>query len=292
LPRPDVADNEYDSPTMTARLTTALEHRRRIRRAVEHIERELLSHPHAWPDLNELSEVACISPHHFIRLYRHAVGETPQNTVRRFKLSAARHRLAQQPDLGVTDLAIVHGYDSPASFTRAYRLEFGAPPSRQPVVRSSESTVACWLTHLPPIVMRTMALSSAPGAVGATFDELMGHLDVAHVPRFAQDMYCELWPDGRFRRACAVENPWVIDSLKLTRQSYGDGPHLCISGQPDAARRRLRDLLAEGPGHDDRPILMRYLNDPAYRTRAEQRIELYVPLITAPQWLIAAPTRA
>jgi AraC family transcriptional regulator len=266
---------------MTARLSTAIEHRRRIRRGVEYLDLRLRERPDHWPTLSMLSEVACLSPFHFIRLYRHAVGETPQATVRRIKLQAAQRRLRLHPQEPIAELALAHGYDSAAAFTRAYRQQFGAAPSRSPATAGAPAVVT-WTASLPPIAMQSIGLPRGPGAVGAAFDELMGHLDVAGVPRFGQDMLCEMTPHGEYRRACAVENPWVADTLKLSRRQYGNGLHRCLSGQPDAVWKRWREDEDHARQAHDRPLLLRYLNDPAYRTRDEQRIELYVPLLAAP----------
>ena len=263
---------------MSKRLRAAIANRRRIRRSVEHLESHLLQRPDAWPTVGELAAAAALSPYHFIRLYQIATGETPVATARRLKLQAARTRLLTQPRASVLDVALSCGYENAQAFTRAFRREFGCVPSgRQQHARKAAPAAASWIVKLPPLGMQSLSIERDSRDAGLTFDEVMGSLDVARVPRYQQDMFCVISPDLHLSQACVLDNPG-IPLLGLERRRYGDGLHLCISGQPQAAWRRWRDPLVTAAKQDDAPVLLRYLNDPAYRVLSEQRIELYVPL--------------
>lgn len=266
---------------MSKRLRAAIENRRRIRRSVEYLQSQLLQRPDAWPTLTELADAAALSPYHFIRLYQDATGETPVATARRLKLQAARARLLAHARASVLDVALSCGYENAQAFTRAFRREFGwVPSARQQQARESAPTAASWIVKLPPLAMQSLAIARDSRDAGLTFDEMMGSLDVARVPRYQQDMFCVVSPDLHLSQACVLDNP-AIPGLGLERRRYGDGLHLCISGQPQAAWRRWRDPLVAAAKQDDAPVLLRYLNDPAYRVPSEQRIELYVPLRSA-----------
>lgn len=268
--------------TMGKRLRAAIENRRRIRRSVEYLASHLLLRPDAWPTLAELAAAAALSPYHFIRLYQNATGETPMATARRLKLQAARARLLTQPRASVLDVALSCGYENPQAFTRAFRREFGwVPSARQHHAREGAPAAVSWIVKLPPLAMQALAIERDSPDAGLTFDEVMGSLDLARVPRYQQDMFCVISPDLHLSQACVLDNPG-IPMLGLERQRYGDGLHLCISGQPQAAWRRWRDPLVRAAKQDDAPVLLRYLNDPAYRALSDQRIELYVPLRSGP----------
>lgn len=264
---------------MGIRLATSVERRRRIRRAVRHIEERFRTQPDAQMQLAELADVACISLFHFIRLYQHAVGETPQATLRRLRLQTARRRLAAKPALSVTEVAFESGYDSSQAFTRAYRRQFGSVPSARENDADLETGPSASIVQLPPLQMRIMDVEESWGGAWSAYDELMGHLEVADVPRRNQEMFGVISPERAFNHACALENAAVRSTFRLDRRRLDGGLHACLSGQPDAVWERLdRDEPLKQARSNDRPMLLRYLNDPAYRVNAEQKIRLYVPL--------------
>jgi AraC family transcriptional regulator len=97
---------------------------RRIARALDAM--------HADPDriwrLADLAEIACYSPFHFHRVYRAAMGETPDDTLRRLRL----HRAAVELIEASSDIARIAqraGYGSAAAFTRAFSGAYGSPPA-------------------------------------------------------------------------------------------------------------------------------------------------------------------
>lgn len=263
------------------KLSTHIEHRRRIRASVEYLAASLKARPDGWAQLSELADAAHLSPYHYLRLYRHAVGETPQVTQRRLKLALARQSL-QTPSARVIDVALAHGYESAQAFSRAYRAQFGvAPTEHQRVPACPEPSVRAWVAHVPTLAMQMMPLGDAAGDAALVFDEFMACLDLADVPRHGQDMFCIISPEGQLEQGGALQNRWVNTGLRLARRVYGDSLHLCLCGQPDAVWKSLKTRPEFEWRHGDRPLLMRYLNDPAYKPREEQCIELYVPLKTS-----------
>ena len=62
----------------------------RLRRVIAHVH-DHLDEP---LDLNALAEIACLSPHHWHRIYHAMFGETLANTVKRLRLHRAAGRLA------------------------------------------------------------------------------------------------------------------------------------------------------------------------------------------------------
>jgi AraC family transcriptional regulator len=78
--------------------------------------------------LDSLASVACFSPYHFHRIFRGLVGEPVAEHLRRLRLERAAGRL-KFTDRPVIDIALDAGYDSHEAFTRAFRSNFGRPPS-------------------------------------------------------------------------------------------------------------------------------------------------------------------
>lgn len=80
-------------------------------------------------DFMRLAEVACLSPHHWHRIYHALHGETVFATVRRLRLHRAAYDLAFT-DKPIAEVAARSGYDSVAAFSRAFAPAYGMPPAR------------------------------------------------------------------------------------------------------------------------------------------------------------------
>jgi AraC-like DNA-binding protein len=95
----------------------------RVTRVVRLIEHEC----HAPLDLQSLARLARLSPYHFIRTFRAAVGATPHQYLRRLRLRRAALRL-RTATATVADVAFECGFGDISTFNRAFRREFGATP--------------------------------------------------------------------------------------------------------------------------------------------------------------------
>ena len=105
--------------------STILDHHRRIKRAVLHINRNMDHHC----SLDRLAERACYSPFHFIRVFETLIGESPrQYTVRKRMISAGFYLLKRK--LSITDIALSVGYETPSSFSKAFKSHYGISPRR------------------------------------------------------------------------------------------------------------------------------------------------------------------
>lgn len=79
--------------------------------------------------LARLAEVACLSPHHFLRLFRAAFGTTPHRYLVELRLEATE-RLLHDTDLSVTAICAAVGFESLGSFSRLFKARRGVSPSR------------------------------------------------------------------------------------------------------------------------------------------------------------------
>jgi AraC family transcriptional regulator len=69
-----------------------------------------------------------LSPAHFHRVFKKALGETPKDHVERVRLERAAYRLALTEE-SVLDIALSVGFRSHETFTRAFKRRFGRTPS-------------------------------------------------------------------------------------------------------------------------------------------------------------------
>lgn len=80
-------------------------------------------------ELGTLAAVANFSAFHFHRLFTAWMGETLGDYVRRRRLEVAAQRLAAQPRLAVTQVALGVGFGSAEAFSRAFKARFGQTPT-------------------------------------------------------------------------------------------------------------------------------------------------------------------
>ncbi len=93
-----------------------------IYRTIYYIER------HYGEDLSleRLAKVSGFSKYHFHRIFFSVVGENVSAFIRRIRLSASSGRLSQN---SVTEVAMRSGYETPSSFAKAFKENFGLSPS-------------------------------------------------------------------------------------------------------------------------------------------------------------------
>lgn len=104
---------------------TIIDHRQRIQRVVTHINRHLDKKLR----LDELSQLACFSPFHFIRVFENVMGEPPQQYVFRKRMEQAGFNLLRR-DWSVTDVTFSVAYETPSSFCKSFKNYYGKSPRR------------------------------------------------------------------------------------------------------------------------------------------------------------------
>jgi AraC family transcriptional regulator len=79
--------------------------------------------------LAEVARASSLSPYHFHRAFRGAFGVSPHNYVTRLRIDRAARLLREFPDLTVTHVAGVVGFESPTSFASLFSRYTGVSPS-------------------------------------------------------------------------------------------------------------------------------------------------------------------
>lgn len=77
-------------------------------------------------NLEELSKVASFSKYHFHRIFKSIVGENLSDYIRRVRLSSTT--LKFKTNQKITKIAIDSGYETNASFSKAFKKHFGITP--------------------------------------------------------------------------------------------------------------------------------------------------------------------
>jgi len=106
-----------------ARAETRAELHRRVLLGKAHLDATI----EASFDLGEAARIACLSPHHFHRTFRSALGRTPFGYVSERRIARAK-RLLLEKDWDVVEISTALGYRSLPSFTRLFKKETGHSP--------------------------------------------------------------------------------------------------------------------------------------------------------------------
>lgn len=80
--------------------------------------------------LEKLASVAGFSPFHFHRVFKAVTEETLNEMIGRLRLERAAALLRATPQLSITDAAFASGFNSVATFSRAFKKQYGQPASR------------------------------------------------------------------------------------------------------------------------------------------------------------------
>jgi AraC-like DNA-binding protein len=108
--------------------------------------RDLVDRAYAQPlDVAALARAAHVSPHHFIRRFKEAFGETPYQYVLTRRVERAQE-LLRNTDLTVTEICLEVGFQSLGSFSSAFHRVAGMSPTdyRASAPADPPAVPACW----------------------------------------------------------------------------------------------------------------------------------------------------
>ena len=252
------------------RAATFTDHRRRIGRAVSHVDWHLDDEI----DISRLADIACFSPYHFLRVFQELIRETPLSMVRRLRLERAR-------------------FESSQAFARAFRARFNRTPSS---IEADE--IRLELDDPPPEIVslkdrRAVALDFKGTHLDLTdgFGHLLGltrPLARRHGAQAASLRSDYPFPEMDKPYGCQMLLMMPEAGLRETRL-----PVVRIAGGLHAQWRR-RGLLLDshagytklltytlpglGYGRTDGPIIRLFHNDPALVPRGKRRWSLFIPV--------------
>lgn len=120
---------------------TDLETLQRLGRA-----REFIDHCYDHPlSLDQISEKACFSRYHFLRLFRQAFNKTPHQYLIERRIEKAKELLGDD-ELRVTDVCFEVGFQSLGSFSTLFHKTVGqAPVTYRERVQAKRQVPGCFL---------------------------------------------------------------------------------------------------------------------------------------------------
>ena len=103
--------------------STRVELYRRIHRAKDFMDSTLAE----GRTLGEMAEIACLSPHHFLRVFKNFFGMTPHKYLSYRKMEWACH-LLKQTRYSVSEICTKVGFESLGTFSRVFKDRYGLSP--------------------------------------------------------------------------------------------------------------------------------------------------------------------
>ena len=253
-------------------------------------------------DLARLSDIACLSAHHWHRLYRAVHGETLAGTVRRLRLHRASGDLVRS-ELSVREIAARWGYPNLQSFTRAFAAAYGVPPGRyrregshrayapdnsKEVSRMFDITIRA----IPEQTLLCLPHSGAYMGIGKAFEMLHGTLssrnllkpDMQMIGLFLDDPDLEAEENLR-SFACVTAGEDISAEAPLVRRRLAGGDHAVLRhkgpyADMGVAYRWLYGtwLPASGRSIRDEVMFEAYLNNPRETPPNELLTDICLPL--------------
>ena len=270
----------------------------RMQRVIHHVH-DHLDEP---LDLNLLAELACLSPHHWHRVYHAMYGETLAHTVKRLRLHRAAGQLACST-AAVAEVAKAAGYPSVPSFNRTFKSVYGLPPARfraagqhrdfelpPEAAHTPEFEVAVLHTEALPVL--TMEHRGSYMAIGRTFDLLFTRLAAAGLARPGMRMLTlyfddpDLVAEGALRAQAAVANfaePAADCGLRRTTIPAATFATLTHTGPYSSMKAAYRWLFGHwlvrsGFEPASGPVVEEYLNSPRDTAPQDLRTLIQLPL--------------
>ena len=108
--------------------------------------RDFIDHCYDHPlSLDQISEKACFSRYHFLRLFRQAFNKTPHQYLIERRIEKAKELLGSD-ELRVTDVCFEVGFQSLGSFSTLFRREVGhAPMTYRERTQAKRQVPGCFL---------------------------------------------------------------------------------------------------------------------------------------------------
>lgn len=108
----------------------------RLKRAIQHVQ----ENTERTTRLEDMAQAACMSPHHFSRTFKKAMGISPVKFAAKNRMEKARH-LLRAGTLSIAAVAFVCGFSTQAHFTTKFKSFYGKTPARyQQAITKTKST--------------------------------------------------------------------------------------------------------------------------------------------------------
>jgi len=251
--------------------------------------------------LESLSKVAGFSKYHFHRIFKTIVGESLGCHIRRVRLARSTSKFMMKQK--ITDIALESGYETNASFAKAFKKQFGmSPKAFSAKVKTTKGTTMLkpkFITLEPLDVLYVRKTGDYNKSCGEAWEVLMKFAYTQKIKHKKNLMGKEAIAIGIGHDNPSVTNEeelrcdacisWDDKSVEPTGEiasktiAGGDYVMFLHKGSYDGLKEtysKIGDWIVEsGVMLRDEPMFEKYLNRDPRRTKPENlRTEIYVPL--------------
>ncbi|GLX83914.1 AraC family transcriptional regulator [Thalassotalea loyana] len=189
---------------------------------VSQVAQYVFDHSEEKVSLEELANYTGYSKYHFNRIFAAATGFQLGDFIQRQKLEKAMH-LIKQGNKSILEVALITGYDSPSSFSRAFKKNFGITPrqANQGLLPNTPRAGILAPKHsefsrvLEPQLL-TLPKQTILGLYGKGFDQQSFSRIAAELYKQLTDMALPLTFEQLKPIGVSIDNPWVGEQTQST----------------------------------------------------------------------------
>ncbi|MGE4419071.1 MAG: GyrI-like domain-containing protein [Sulfurimonas sp.] len=244
--------------------------------------------------LEELSKVAGFSKYHFHRLFKSIVSENVSDYIRRVRLSSTTMKF--KTNLNITQIAQTSGYETNASFSKAFKNHFGITPkkfSKNAKNKKGNEMLEPKIIKIEPIEVLYVRktgnyINSADEAwktmvafvsENGLFEKAVARYGISHDnPNVIEEHNLRY-------DACLELNDSINPKCEVSKKQIAGGKYALFMHKGSYALigetfRNIGDwIVKSGVSLRDEPSFQKYLNlDPAGIKEEDLQTELYVPI--------------
>ena len=264
--------------------------------------------------IDELSDIAAFSRHHFHRQFSGFLGMSAYRYVQFIRMRRASSRLAFRPGMSVQEIALATGYEGPEAFARAFRQFSGQSPSefraapdwrewhsrfrpfihlRQTNMNTLPASPAVRVVAFPATRVATLEHRGSPLRLGDTIRSFITWRKANRLPPAQSATFNIVYNDPdetppeefRFRMCAATDRPVELNDAGVVPMTIPAGRCALLrhTGSDDQLGRSIRHLYANwlpasGEELRDFPLFMQRVSFFPDVPDSEAVTDIYLPL--------------
>jgi len=253
--------------------------------------------------LEELSKVACFSKYHFHRVFKSITNETLGDYIRKVRLQKSTYKLSTSKQ-NITQIALDTGYETNASFSKAFKERFGITPKEFSKNLKSKKRIVMikpQIVELKPIeVLYVRRVGEYNKVAGDAWEVLMSfaygqkikykkNLMGKNAMMFGighDDPNITSENELRYDACISYDDKSVKPEGEIGVKTIEGGKYVnylhkgAYDGLKESYQKLMDWIIENGYTMADKPPFEKYLNRDPRRTKPENlKTEIYIPIV-------------